>query len=623
MRPTHRLPTSVKALAGKVAVIEAYSGEALRARLSEALGGYQAEQYWTRYDAPRAGLWSGVREFLETIRLETRHTRPSLLEKHRREFAVILPELRTGVTEMESLTELAAPSERVRNYAVDRINRVLHGLIDLTAEWRGEKQKEPWVLVCQQANRAGVLAARWLRELHRRAGEKTNLFLVLVVEPGAIAPINSADVDYFFRWNLPQEIASTASPNEFGRLAAELEYKVGQSPLLIERHVSELIYCWANSSQPERAARWQAAALGLYNHLGCYEDAIQFIDPVLSNLESICDLESEDGFWKMTRWNIVGNIYGCYNSVGRPDLAYAVVTEALGRLQEPTELARAHYVLAMSHARFLPQRNNHKAEESLLEALNLLERADAEDEAAPFLTSFLLNGLAYVRHRQGRPAEAIDLCKRAYNHLSRHLDGNAHRLHRSVLFYNIAQVYGATGASELAIEHYSAAIEMDPNYSEYHNERGSILLRLGRLAEAEADYIKALELSSPYYEVWANLGQCYSFMGRREEAIGAYDVAIDLNPAHPLAWIGRAQALQGLDRFEEALRDYTSYLALDRDQPLALSNRAAVYWKLGRIGDALVDLQRAVEMDPANDLLNQNLSWISEVACAAPLSETM
>ena len=116
-------------------------------------------------------------------------------------------------------------------------------------------------------------------------------------------------------------------------------------------------------------------------------------------------------------------------------------------------------------------------------------------------------------------------CRDCVDYLNTHLAADKHLLHRSVLLYNLAQVYNAIGSHDEAIEHYRAAITLDPNYSEYYNDRGSVFLHCGRLKEAEADY-----LSPPYFEVLTNLGQCYRLMGDMTKAIQTYSRALDIDP---------------------------------------------------------------------------------------------
>ena len=173
------------------------------------------------------------------------------------------------------------------------------------------------------------------------------------------------------------------------------------------------------------------------------------------------------------------------------------------------------------------------------------------------------NGLAMIRNFQRRPQEAIELCRTGFAYLNEHLGADEHRLHRSILLYNTAQVYAAIGMAAEALEYYSATIAQDPNYSEYHNERASVLLQLDRLEEAEADYLRAIELSPPYFEVFTNLGQCYRRMGAMDKAIKEYSRALDLEPGHLLGRLGRAKAYEEAGQRGDAIDDYTAVLAQD------------------------------------------------------------
>jgi tetratricopeptide (TPR) repeat protein len=167
------------------------------------------------------------------------------------------------------------------------------------------------------------------------------------------------------------------------------------------------------------------------------------------------------------------------------------------------------YLVATFYARYSKPRNLARGEEYLDLALEELNIADLADDLRHFETVFNRNGLAMVRSFARRHEEAIDLCKTGLATLNQHLAADKHLLHRSILIYNIAQVYASMGATQEAIAYYSEAIEMDPHYSEYYNERGNLYMHKGRLAEALADYIRAIDLSSPYYEVFTNLGQCH------------------------------------------------------------------------------------------------------------------
>jgi tetratricopeptide (TPR) repeat protein len=262
-------------------------------------------------------------------------------------------------------------------------------------------------------------------------------------------------------------------------------------------------------------------------------------------------------------------------------------------------------MMAMLHARYLPVRDFATGEQYLELGVTYLNQASLPERDHYFMLAFNRNGLAMIRSFQGRHQEALDLCRDAWRMLDEHLDERQHRLHRSVLLYNLAQVYNQIGEYDLAVEQYSAAIGLDPNYSEYHNERGNLLLKLGRFEEADRDYRRAIALGPPYFEVWSNLGQCCRSRGLMEEAIDAYDRSLDLRPDQPMVWVVRAQALQALERIGEAIDSYSRALDLQPTWP-AFAGRAVLLYEQGRLRECLADLDRAVALAPGEPELYQN-----------------
>src|SRR6185295_8511793 len=170
-------------------------------------------------------------------------------------------------------------------------------------------------------------------------------------------------------------------------------------------------------------------------------------------------------------------LFACYCTTGRPQRALEIVEETLSKLKTPKFQALAHYVLAMLHARYVPHKDFALAEEHLEFGLVDLYRASLSADELHFQVAFNRNGLAFVRYRQGAALEAIQLCREGFAGLRDNLREDQHRLHKSVLLYNIAQVYASLGQHDEAIGHYTSAMEMDPNYSEYYNERGNLRLK--------------------------------------------------------------------------------------------------------------------------------------------------
>lgn len=593
--------------AAEVILLEAGAGAARRAALRRWLEEARARgaaTWLAPCDFEEKGVWAGVREVLDDLMPRLEADAPHLILRHSYELTIVLPHLRGKLPTRHPLTETSPVQERVRNYPIDRAYRIVHGIVDLLAEWHRLSGGGPWVIACEDYDGASAMVRRFFAELMRRRGERLKLTLLLAVAPGA----GEAAADQFeagrvvraARLDFPPDPPAPIDAEELSRLALEIEERLKREIAEAEVLLPQLIRYWSLAGQPERASKMQALALGIHNHQGFYEDALRYCEPVRANLEALSVNEE-------IRWNLVGNIFGCYVALGDMARAYGVVVdEALSKIQDPRQKVKVCYVMGMLYARYLPDLDLEKASSYLEKGLKDIPGAGLLPDDRYFYTAFMMNGLALVRHRQKRPAEAVELCRSASRLLNEHLHPDQHRLHRSVLLYNIAQIYSFTGPFEEAIRYYSGAIEMDPNYSEYYNERGSVHLKLGDLDSALSDYLKAIELSPPYPEVLTNLGQCYGLMGRAEEAVEAYSTSLDLVPHRGLSLTGRAQAYEALGQLDAALADYTAALALDPNQPLLLANRAVIHYEKGDLPLALEDLNRAVALSPENAELYRN-----------------
>jgi tetratricopeptide (TPR) repeat protein len=612
--PSTHLPAAWFQHGNQVIVLEAPPGRPRRELIESWLGDAAvggARTWLLPCGFAAGGPWAGVRELVASCVDGLSGDRPELLRRHAYELVRVLPELRGSLgISRESLTELAPPKERVRNYPADRAFRLVHGLIDLLAELESSMGEESWVVACDDFDSPGAISRRFFAELIRRRGRALRLTLVVAIGPAAgAASLAELPRDVPRLHVSPAGLAGDqgsadvepADPEAMAEAAAELEERVGDDPIAGQIHLPELIRLWTAAGRPRRALRWLELGLEIYNVMGIYEDSVVYGERALAVFKA----EGVDD--PRLRWQIVGKLFMSYLALGRSEDALRFLqAEAPLERHEPFQRAQICYSVAMLYARHLPQRDLARGEEYLAEGLRHLKEAKVAPEDSYFTYVFNRNGLALIRHFQGRPQEAIALCREGYALLEEHMRPEAHRLHRSVLVYNMAQVYTAIGATEEAIEHYRAVIEMDPNYSEYHNDRGNIYLRLGRFAEALADYRRASALSPPYPEVYTNLGQCYRKLGRMDEAVESYSRAIDLQPDVVLALVGRAQAFDALERAGEAIADYTAALDIDPGLWEARLNRAICHYGLGRLEACLGDLDEAVRLAPGMAQLYAN-----------------
>ena len=593
---------------GGLGIIEADAGESRRRLLEQWLQQASASPARTWLLSCRfadGGPWAGVHDLFASLIGEVRERRPDLLIKHDYELVHVLPELKRWMAVRNpSLTDLAPRDEKVRNYPADRAIRIVHGLIDLLDEIHSAVDG-PWVIACDDYEAVGYIGHRFFQELVRRRGGSLGLCLLLATSPGRGEALGGqfpgGQERPVIRLQLPAAPATELDRQETARAAQALEEEVGADGLEAHIRLPELIRAWRLAGRPEKLAQWHYKGLELFNTLGFYEDAVVYGERARSFLK-----QCGPG-WGDLRWSIFLKLFMSYVALSRPEAAACLAEEdAIGQVDDPGKQSRLSYLLAMLHSRYMPNRDLRRGEEYLTQGLEDLQRAEVSDEDFHFQSVFNRNGLAMIRHFQGRFQEAVELCREGFRELQLHLRDDRHRLHRSVLLYNMAQVYAAVGAHDDALRHYSMAMEMDPNYSEYYNDRGNIFLKIGRLAEAEADYRKAIDLSPPYHEVYTNLGQCYRRMGRWEEAIRAYSRALDLEPRQALALGGRGQCHDAQGQLAEADADYSASLALDPGQWDVLASRAVLRYAAGDLTASLTDLDRAVELAPENADLYQN-----------------
>lgn len=599
------------AVSARVVILEAEPGPARRAALAERARHEGAEgeaRAWLlSADAEREGAMAGLDAWMRGLLPELEARAPHLVVRHDAELTSVLPELLLRMTpRYVTLTDSSAAGERVRNYAQDRAYRFPQGLVDLLDEWHTLAGGGAWTVACDHFDRRGGLVAHFFRELVRRRGEKLGLCLVLAVDPGAGDAAAAEFADFarveHVRLDLPRGGADEPIPaDEAARRAQALEWVQG-SEGWSQMFGHEVIRYWNLAGRADRAADWHARMLGVYAHLGYYQDGLRHLPFVRDSLHLF---DGPSGAF--SRAEVLNHMQVVYITCGMPHEALRVLQdEGLRQVTAPAQRADVLYLIAMLHARHLPERDQALAEKYLEEALEELGRARIPEAQRQFGIGFVLNGLAYVRFRQGNAAEAANLSHQNFERLEEHLAPTRHRLHRSVLLYNAGQVYGQIGDHETAAAFITRAMELDPYYSEYFNDRGNLYLKMGRLNDAERDYLRAIELSPPYSEVWFNLGQCYIRLGRPAEAETAFVRAVDLDPGRIPAWVNLARARQALGRRDEALDAYDAAIAADASNPLIFSNRAALRAEMNRLEDALEDLDRAVALQPDNAALQRN-----------------
>lgn len=599
----------------RILVIEGAAGPARRRWLAEHVtetpdGAARTFNVCCDFDA--GGPWAGVGELFSALLPEIQAERPDLIDRHLLELMYILPELRRTLSVRNPcLTDLSEGPERTRNYPADRAYRNVHGLIDLLDSWKTTVGLEsPWIVVCDFYDNAGAMGTLFFQQLMRRRGERLNFQLVLGVTPGqgeatrksfdAGISVETTQID------LPAAALTQPDPAEAERLALELEEHIGSDSLEKKINLSKLIHLWSGARRPDKLLTYKCFGLETYNTAGLYADALRYGQGLFALVAEQSPVNLQ------LKWSVFVKLIMSHLGLNDVQSAFKLTEEEGLKIAEQCAEWQADlfYYMAMFYARFLKPRDLAKGEEYLDRGLEQVAIADLPEGQRHFNVVFNRNGLAMIRTFQGRLQDAIDLCRAGIATLDAYLGADEHRLHRSVLYYNTAQVYHAIGLDEEAVKYYSIAMEMDPNYSEYHNERANAYLTLERLEEAQTDYLKAIELSPPYFEVFTNLGQCYRRQGVMEKAIASYSRALDIEPSQMLALLGRAKCYEETAHFAEAIRDYTAAIGLDASQWEATASRGVLFYETGDLPASLADFDCAIKLKPEVADLYQNRATV-------------
>jgi tetratricopeptide (TPR) repeat protein len=197
------------------------------------------------------------------------------------------------------------------------------------------------------------------------------------------------------------------------------------------------------------------------------------------------------------------------------------------------------------------------------------------------------------------------------------------------------------GDHDAAVAHLSRAIRLygadKAVAAASYRSRAYALERIGKLADALADYDKAIELQPEHSGTLRNRAHVLTALGRHAQALDDYEAALRIHPNSAGSQLGRGDVLVKLERAHEALAAYAqaadaaaaaSYVQpslrrnevrlarwrADRDQLIALAHirRGNIYRKLGQFEPALAEYGEALRVWPNHWSVYVNRGWLHE-----------
>jgi tetratricopeptide (TPR) repeat protein len=162
---------------------------------------------------------------------------------------------------------------------------------------------------------------------------------------------------------------------------------------------------------------------------------------------------------------------------------------------------------------------------------------------------------------------------------------------------------------EGAIADYTYAISLDPQDSKAYNNRGNAYTSENNLDAAITDFNRAIELNPHDSKAFNNRGVARAKKGDVEGAIIDYTQAIKLNPFSIAAYINRAEDNFALEHYDEALIDFKKVTELDPDDDSSIAGIAITYHALGNIKEAHRAWKRLIGV--STSYLDAN--WVKKV----------
>ena len=149
-----------------------------------------------------------------------------------------------------------------------------------------------------------------------------------------------------------------------------------------------------------------------------------------------------------------------------------------------------------------------------------------------------------------------------------------------------------------AIQDYSEAIRLKPDYSIAFDNRGTARHVKGDLDGAIQDHSEAIRLEPDYARAFHNRGTARHDRGDLDGAIQDYSEAIRLKPDYADSFNGRGVARHDKGDLDGAIQDFTEAIRLLPDYAIAFDNRGTARRAKGDLDGAMLDLSEAIRLRP-------------------------
>lgn len=165
--------------------------------------------------------------------------------------------------------------------------------------------------------------------------------------------------------------------------------------------------------------------------------------------------------------------------------------------------------------------------------------------------------------------------------------------------YGFLEYYISKGKISKAVQDFSDAIRINPDYAVAYNARGFVLYQLGFYSLAILDFTEAISINPNYAEAYYNRGEVYERSSNDSAAITDFSEAIRINPNYFKAYLQRGKLYFNSyyeTRREEAISDFSEVIRIEPDYAEAYLWRAIANYDSDMVL-VCADLKKSCELE--------------------------
>ncbi|MGB5219310.1 MAG: tetratricopeptide repeat protein [Smithella sp.] len=217
---------------------------------------------------------------------------------------------------------------------------------------------------------------------------------------------------------------------------------------------------------------------------------------------------------------------------------------------------------------------------------------------------FAYDGLGIALIEEGKFEEAIESFSKAILIAPDYL----------VPYINRGNAYEKIGHNQKAIDDYNQAITMKPNYSVAYYDRGIVYMKLRQYPIALEDFNKAIYYKTDNAKNYYTRGTAYEKLGQHQKALEDYTHAILLKKDYPDAYHNRGIIHGIMGKYQTAIDDFNKAIGLKENYIEAYNNRGFTYDKIGLYQRAIEDYDQAIRLKPnyAEAYANRAVAYLKQ-----------